>query len=76
MANLNRRQFLGRSTAFGFAASLGAMTSLGAQRAWAADTSGYKAMVCLFLKGGMDHADTVIPYDQISYNQLRTIREG
>lgn len=76
MANINRRQFLGRTSAFGFAASLGTMTSLGASRAWAADTSGYKAMVCLFLKGGMDQTDTVIPYDHTSYDQLRVIREG
>ena len=76
MVNINRRQFLRGSSAFGFAASLGAMSTLGARQAWAADTSGYKAMVCLFLKGGMDHADTVISYDETSWNQLRSIREG
>ena len=52
------------------------MTNLGLNNAWAADTSGYKAMVCIFLKGGMDQADTIIPYDQASYNQLQSVRSG
>ncbi|MEM1088065.1 MAG: DUF1501 domain-containing protein [Pseudomonadota bacterium] len=76
MVNINRRQFLRGSSAFGFAASLGALSTLGSHQASAADTSGYKAMVCLFLKGGMDHADTVISYDEPSWNQLRSVREG
>lgn len=36
----------------------------------AADTTGYKAMVCIFLKGGMDHADFILPTDTASYDQL------
>jgi uncharacterized protein (DUF1501 family) len=77
MANLSRRHFLSGSGALGFAGSLGAFSTLSAQRAWAADTSGYKAMVCIFLKGGMDQTDTIIPYDLASHTQLRTQhREG
>ncbi|WOR14811.1 DUF1501 domain-containing protein [Hyphomonas sp. FCG-A18] len=77
MAYISRRRFLSGTGALGFASSVGALSSLSAAKAWAAtDTSGYKAMVCVFLKGGMDHADTVLPYDQASYNQLVQAREG
>lgn len=76
MAYINRRQFLSRSTAFGFAGSMGALAAMSSQKSWAANTSGYKAMVCLFLKGGLDHADSVIHYDQASYNRLGQERQG
>lgn len=76
MANINRRQFLSRSSAFGFTASMGALAGISANKAWAANTTGYKAMVCLFLKGGLDHADSVIPYDQPSYQSLSNARQG
>lgn len=73
MANLNRRQFIHTGTATGFAAAgslLGALSS----RTAAADTSGYKAMVGIFLHGGLDHADTVLHYDQPSYDRLSAQR--
>lgn len=76
MANISRRHFLTGSSALGFAGSLGALSSLTASRAWAADTSGYKAMVCIFLYGGMDQSDTVLHYDQTSYNELAAARAG
>ena len=43
--------------------------------AHAADTSGYKALVCVFFFGGLDHYDTVFPYDQASYDQLVGARQ-
>lgn len=77
MAYLSRRHLLLGAGAAGFTSSLSALTGLGAQQAWAADTSGYKALVCIFLFGGMDHGDTVIPYDQSEYNLLSgTVRQG
>ncbi len=76
MAYINRRQFLTRSTAAGFAASLTGITAATASRAWAADTSGYKAIVCILLNGGLDHADAILPYDQSSWNELRSHRSG
>ncbi len=36
----------------------------------------YKALVCVFLFGGNDHYNTVIPYDTTNYNLYRTIRGG
>lgn len=76
MAYISRRHVLKGLGTAGFASSLGAMTNLGLNQAWAADTGGYKAMVCIFLKGGMDGADTVLPYDQASYDQLASVRPG
>ncbi|MBO6504307.1 MAG: DUF1501 domain-containing protein [Kordiimonadaceae bacterium] len=44
--------------------------------AQAASISGYKAMVCLFLYGGLDSHDMLIPYDQDSYNSYSTVRQS
>lgn len=74
MVNLNRRQFMASSTALGLGGGSFAGTLSGLHAAQAADTSGYKALVCIFLLGGMDHADTVLPYDTPSYNALANIR--
>ena len=72
----NRRQFLhGAGGAAISAASLGGVTAaLSGFQAQAADTSGYKALVCVFLFGGLDCHDTVLPYDQTSYNSYAAIR--
>jgi len=76
MANISRRHVLAGLGTAGFASSFGGLTNLGLNNAWAADTSGYKAMVCIFLKGGMDGTDSIIPYDQASYNQMVSARQG
>ncbi|MEM7329920.1 MAG: DUF1501 domain-containing protein [Pseudomonadota bacterium] len=76
MANISRRHVLAGLGTAGFASSMSTMSGLGFNNAWAADTGGYKAMICIFLKGGMDGADTVLPYDQASYDQLRSVRTG
>ncbi|MEO1553245.1 MAG: DUF1501 domain-containing protein [Pseudomonadota bacterium] len=76
MANISRRHVLAGLGTAGFASSMSAMSGLGFNNAWAADTGGYKAMICIFLKGGMDGADSVLPYDQASYDQLRSVRTG
>ena len=49
MANISRRHVLAGLGTAGFASSLGTMTNLGLNNAWAADTGGYKAIVCIFL---------------------------
>ncbi len=76
---INRRHFLAHSSAAGalsFAGGTGLLSTLGAGRAHAADTSGYKALVCLFFFGGQDGHDTVLPYDQSNYNSLANYRTG
>lgn len=75
-----RRAFLRRSgqlaltgTALPFALNLAAMGEAAAFNAPAGD---YKAMVCVFLFGGNDYANTLIPYDDTNYNLYSTIRGG
>ena len=75
MVYYNRRQFITRST-LGFAgASLG-LAALGQRSAHAASVGGYKALVGIMLKGGMDQNDTVLPVDQPSYDALKAVRPG
>ena len=71
-----RRAFLQRSsalamagTAMPFALNLSAMSEAAAQSA-----TDYKALVCVFLFGGNDYANTVITYDDDSYGKYSTIR--
>ncbi len=76
MTMINRRRFLQSATALGFAGGAGVLSSLGARGAFAADVRGYKALVCIFLKGGMDHFDFVLPQDTTSFNELKGVRGG
>lgn len=73
MTYFNRRQFLSRS-AMGMTAGAAALSGLGSMNAFAADLTGYKALVCIQLKGGMDHGDTILPKDSASYDALKSIR--
>ncbi len=70
----NRRKFLQGSSALSLASLLGLGATLSSFEAQAADTSGYKALVCIFLLGGLDTHDIVFPYDQPSYDQYASIR--
>lgn len=74
MTYYNRRRFLKTTAALGFAGSTGLLSTLTAQSANAMDVSGYKALVCIFFKGGMDGFDTVLPYDTSSYDALKSVR--
>lgn len=75
MSRSSRRQFLkcaGAATLGGalpFALNLSAFNA-----AFAADTTGYRALVCVFLYGGLDGHDVVIPYDQTSYDAWASLR--
>jgi uncharacterized protein (DUF1501 family) len=40
------------------------------------DATDYKALVCVFLYGGNDYANTVVSYDDASYNKYSAIRGG
>jgi len=72
-----RRRFLKLSAATPLALAGSSMLgSLAGMNAQAMDTDGYKALVCVFLFGGMDCHDTVLPYDQASYNQYAAIRSS
>ncbi|KZX57031.1 hypothetical protein A3709_04470 [Halioglobus sp. HI00S01] len=74
---VSRRKFLNLSAGSIAGASLGGIsTALSGIQAQAGNTSGYKAMVCVFLFGGMDNHDTIIPYDQGSYQRWANIRSS
>ncbi|RZT95133.1 DUF1501 domain-containing protein [Rivibacter subsaxonicus] len=75
---LARRAFLRRSgqlamagVAAPFALSLAAIGEAAAQTA-----TDYKALVCVFLYGGNDHGNTVVPYDNLNYDRYSAIRGG
>ncbi|MEM7082065.1 MAG: DUF1501 domain-containing protein [Pseudomonadota bacterium] len=75
---LTRRQFLSNSAASSLAlASLsGVGQALCGFDAHAAQSNDYKALVCVFLFGGLDCHDTVLPYDQASYDQFASLRSS
>jgi uncharacterized protein (DUF1501 family) len=74
----SRRAFLRRSgqlaltgTALPFALNLAAMGEAAAFNA-----TDYKALVCVFLNGGNDYANTVVTYDTDSYSKYLAVRGG
>ncbi|MFO1327774.1 MAG: DUF1501 domain-containing protein [Rubrivivax sp.] len=76
----SRRHFLRTASALGAALpgargalSLG-LSALAARSALAADTSGYKALVCVFLYGGSDNHNWVVPTDATGYAQYAAAR--
>ncbi|MEM9170141.1 MAG: hypothetical protein AAGC56_10855, partial [Pseudomonadota bacterium] len=71
----SRRQFLRGAAGGALGAATGFAFDLARFNAYAADTSGYKALVCVFFFGGMDSHDVLLPYDQASYNQYADIRQ-
>lgn len=78
--NPDRRSFLRRtgqlalgSAAWPLAINLAA---LGEAAAFEASPGDYKALVCVFLYGGNDHANTVVPFDTAAYDQYSAIRGG
>lgn len=74
--NASRRVFLQRASALSLlrgAAPFG-LSLLGMAEAAAQSAGDYKALVCVFLYGGNDYANTVVPYDQASYDQQYALR--
>ena len=76
MPDQSRRAFLGRSAALGLAGvATPFVTSLAAiGEAAAATATDYKALVCVFLYGGNDYANTLTPYDTASYAAYQAAR--
>ena len=81
----NRRDFLIRSTcaALSAAAFQGTVRQFGLANLLAQDvvsaancSGGYKALVCVFLNGGNDGNNMVIPYDTPNYNIYAASRPG
>lgn len=74
MLHYSRRMFLRSAT--GFAAAAPLLSTLAARNAFAADTSGYKALVCMYFQGGLDSTDMVLPTDEASHRALAALRPG
>ncbi|MEM1053159.1 MAG: DUF1501 domain-containing protein [Pseudomonadota bacterium] len=76
---ITRRAFMHRAGQLAVMGSASgyAMGLAGLSDAAAFDSSGgYKALVCVFLLGGNDHANTLIPFDSVNYNRYSSIRGG
>ena len=73
-----RRAFLRRSAQLAFTgAALPVALNLAAMgEAAAFNATGYKALVCVFLNGGNDHWNTVVPYDNTNYDLYSAVRGG
>ena len=76
----SRRAFLRRSGQLAFAGAALPMAmnlvAMGEAAAQAAPAEDYKALVCIFLYGGNDYANTVVTYDDPSYSLYSAVRGG
>ena len=79
LAKITRREFVRRSgllaaagSAAPWALNLAAIGEAAAQTA----PGDYRAIVCVFLYGGNDYGNTVVPYDIDNYNRYQTIRQA
>src|SRR5262245_65146806 len=72
---LSRRDFLRRSgcSALGAAALASGIDRFGLVQAFAEGTS-YKALVCVFLGGGNDGNNVVVPLDEAGYGAYSAVR--
>ena len=77
MRKMSRRDFLRKScctTAAGMAAA--SFSRFGMINAMAQSSSDYKALVCVFLYGGNDANNMIVPYDTAGYANYSKIRAG
>ena len=77
---ISRRQFIGQANcaAVGTASLLSSLLSLRltAGAASASNFTDYKALVCLFLNGGNDSYNMLVPRQQSAYNEYEQVRGG
>ncbi|MFZ6768897.1 DUF1501 domain-containing protein [Undibacterium sp. Di26W] len=74
--NASRRAFLQRASALSIAgvATPWALNLAAMAEASAANANDYKAIVCVFLYGGNDYGNTLVPYDSSNYNAYYQLR--
>jgi uncharacterized protein (DUF1501 family) len=74
--NASRRAFLQRTGALSVAGAAApwALNLAALGEAAAATASDYKALVCVFLYGGNDYANTLVPYDDANYAAYQAMR--
>src|SRR5664280_569351 len=71
--SLDRRTFI-RYASLAAAGKAAALRPFGALNALAQGTTDYKALVCVFLFGGNDANNTLVPFDTAGYANYATIR--
>jgi len=79
MSDISRREFLKNLGQLGVAGATGPLSFNLMNAANAADLTGddgYKAVVCYYLVGGCDQFNTLVPYDETSYNTYSEIRQN
>ena len=75
--SISRRRFLSITCRSAVSiGAFGAFSRFGVLNAFAQTTSNYKALVCVFLFGGNDGNNTVIPFDTAGYSNYATLRGG
>jgi uncharacterized protein (DUF1501 family) len=76
MSNASRRAFLKKASALSIAgvATPWAINLAAMAEAAAATATDYKAIVCVFLYGGNDYANTLVPYDATNYATYQKLR--
>lgn len=76
--SLSRREFLKRTSALSIAGAAApfALNLAAIGEAAAATATDYKALVCVFMYGGNDYANTLVPYDIDSYNRYNNFRSA
>lgn len=74
--NASRRAFLQRASHLSMAGAAApwALNFAALGEAAAAAASDYKALVCVFLYGGNDYANTLVPHDPVHHEQYRLLR--
>jgi uncharacterized protein (DUF1501 family) len=73
MNNITKRDFLKATSAFGLGSSLNAFSSFEAL-AQTAQTEDYRALVCVFMFGGNDANNMLIPTDSAAYARYASAR--
>lgn len=76
--SISRRRFIGQSAcaALGTTGLLSTLLNLGVAARASAATGDYKAMICLFLLGGNDSFNTIVPIGTDEYSFYKEIRGG
>ena len=73
---LTRRRFLSHTCKLGLASATlsSSLLQLGLMRSAAADTSGYRALVCILLAGGNDSYNMLLPVDADQFAKYQALR--
>ncbi len=72
----NRRNFLRTALGLSTMTAAGGFSRLSMLNAMTQPSGPYRALVCIFLYGGNDSNNLVVPLDTAGYNNYKTIRAG